>query len=107
MPDEPEKTDLIGARDQAAQDQADAVRKAETERADRRREERVGSERLRAYAELVTAIGELLYPASLDDLNRRKRRGVETLLRGELELALKAIAVDTQRLARRAGDAVD
>ncbi len=96
--------DPLYARDHAAQNAADATRDAENEDARFRRWERVGTERIHAYAEAIAAIGELLYPgAAADELTRRRRPTIDSLVKGELELALKAMATDIKRLAGQTG----
>lgn len=89
----PTAADALGAADAAWQD-------AEDEAARRRREQRVGSERIGAYAEAIRVIGDLLHPATAgDDVTPRRRPRLDPLLRGDLELALRAMAVDLRRLA--------
>jgi hypothetical protein len=82
-------------------DAADASWQAtEDEAARRRRERRVGSERIGAYAEAIKVIGDLLHPANAaDEASPRRRPRLDPLLRGELELALRAMAADIRRLA--------
>lgn len=77
---------------------------ADDQAARRRREVRVGSERIGAYAEAMKVVGDLLHPAhGGDDVVPRRRSRLDPLLRGDLELALRAMAADLRRLATEPG----
>lgn len=59
----------------------------------------IDTDRLRAYTEALHVIGDILWPARAgDDVLPRRRPRIDTKLRGDLELALTAIARDIRRL---------
>lgn len=90
-----------------AQIDADAEYQQAAEMEERdRRWERVGTQRIEGYARLIEALGVLLRPVGGETFSAKSVR-LDQLTRGEINLAIKAVAIDVQRLARFCGPRTD
>jgi hypothetical protein len=80
-----------------------AAAEADAEEARDRKWELVGSRRIEAYADFLAAVCHLLRPTGGGDVLPGKPARLSQLTRGEIDLAIRAVARDVQRLARFTG----